>query len=71
MAFYCVTMAGWSSLFLEMWKRQQATCALEWDMRDFEETQRPRAQFKASKNGLFEPFMSKNDRYTKPGSGCT
>ena len=43
-----MAMAVWSSLFLEMWKRQQATCALEWDMREFEETQRPRPQFKAA-----------------------
>ena len=45
---YCVLMAGWSALFLEYWKRKQATCALEWDMRDFQETARPRPQFAAA-----------------------
>ena len=45
---YCVLMAGWSAIFLEMWKREQATRALEWDMVDFQQMERPRPQFKVA-----------------------
>ena len=36
--FFCFAMAVWSVLFLEFWKRRQASFAYEWDLYDdFEE----------------------------------
>ncbi|XP_048576345.1 anoctamin-4 isoform X2 [Nematostella vectensis] len=64
--FFAAFMALWSSLFLEVWKRQQTSLAFEWDMLDFDEELEPaRPQFvEAVKErrpnpitGILEPFV--------------
>jgi hypothetical protein len=42
---YALFIALWSTVYLEYWKRTQASCAYNWDTQGFEETEPPRPEF--------------------------
>eukprot|EP00004_Rigifila_ramosa_P007079 TRINITY_DN179_c0_g1_i1.p1 TRINITY_DN179_c0_g1~~TRINITY_DN179_c0_g1_i1.p1 ORF type:complete len:754 (+),score=213.52 TRINITY_DN179_c0_g1_i1:323-2263(+) len=42
---YCFFLSIWSTLFLEFWKREQATLAFQWGTIGFEEEENPRPLF--------------------------
>lgn len=44
-AFYAIFLAFWATLFLESWKRRNAEIAFNWNMRNFEETEKTRPEF--------------------------
>jgi Calcium-activated chloride channel len=46
MFFYALIVSVWATVFLEMWKRQEAKYRLRWGMASFEETEQPRPEFK-------------------------
>lgn len=45
-AFYCIGIVIWATLFIEFWKREQASRAIEWGQTDFEEEEAVRPEFK-------------------------
>ena len=54
--FYAVFMSFWGQLFLEYWKRKNASLAHQWDCMGFtEEDEKPRPQFAAN-----APYLDKN-----------
>ncbi|KAK3739467.1 hypothetical protein QZH41_007863, partial [Actinostola sp. cb2023] len=64
--FFAAFMALWSAVFLEVWKRKEASLAYEWDMMDFDEAFEPmRPRFVAAVKerrpnpitGVLEPFI--------------
>ena len=40
---YCLVVAMWTTVYMQSWKRKNATLAYIWDVVDFEEDRRPRA----------------------------
>jgi len=51
---YAIFLAIWITLFLEFWKRRNASLAYKWDMMDFEETEITRpAYFGEEKTGKY------------------
>ena len=44
-AFYCIFIACWATVFLEMWRRREARLALTWGMLDFTQDEQLRPQF--------------------------
>ena len=72
----------WATLFLEFWKRRQATLAQEWHTTDFEEGEEPlRPEYKRSlssdqfslfrknpQTGKIEPIVSKIKKYRRYGT---
>eukprot|EP00298_Acanthocystis_sp_HF-20_P016455 c21486_g1_i1.p1 GENE.c21486_g1_i1~~c21486_g1_i1.p1 ORF type:complete len:747 (-),score=296.37 c21486_g1_i1:59-2164(-) len=55
---YCVFLALWSTIWLELWKRAQVTWAFQWDVMDFEEEEEIRPEFVG---------VIKRGRYTDAG----
>ncbi|KAF4518589.1 hypothetical protein B566_EDAN012417 [Ephemera danica] len=63
--FFAIFMSFWATSFLELWKRQQAVIAWEWDLQHVEDEQDPRPEFEASVKtfrtnpvtGRREPFL--------------
>ena len=54
--FYAVFMSFWGQLFLEYWKRKNASLAHQWDCMGFtEEDEKPRPHFAAN-----APYLEKN-----------
>ena len=72
-AFFAVFMSIWSVLYLEYWKRRQATLTYQWHTMDFYEEEVVRPQFSAvikrlKRNpitGKMEPHMSKKEEFLK------
>ena len=44
-AVYSIFVAFWATLFLEFWKRRQSSLAYDFQVLDFEATERPRPEF--------------------------
>ena len=42
---YCLVVATWTTVYMESWKRKNATLAYIWDVADFEEEEDPRPEF--------------------------
>jgi hypothetical protein len=45
-AFYCIFIAAWGTVYLEIWRRRESSLAIKWGMMDFEEDEIARPQFK-------------------------
>ncbi|XP_010181264.1 PREDICTED: anoctamin-7 [Mesitornis unicolor] len=69
--FFSIFMSLWGVLFLEFWKRTNASLALHWDCSEFEDIEeRPRPQFTATApmtitnpiTGAEEPYFPKRRR---------
>uniref|UniRef100_A0A7S1U4L4 Anoctamin dimerisation domain-containing protein n=1 Tax=Phaeomonas parva TaxID=124430 RepID=A0A7S1U4L4_9STRA len=43
--FFCFFMAIWATLFLEYWKRNEATLSMKWGTSEFEDEEQPRPGF--------------------------
>ncbi|XP_032221069.1 anoctamin-4 isoform X2 [Nematostella vectensis] len=71
-----VVSSIWATLFLELWKRRQASLANKWHVSDFEEEETIRPEFAATaprlkKNpvtGLQEPYVPKRTLYQRYGT---
>lgn len=44
---YCIILAVWSTVFIEVWKRREFEIALVWNMNDFKFDDQERREFKA------------------------
>ena len=42
---YCLVVATWTTVYMESWKRKNATLAYIWDVADFKEEEDPRPEF--------------------------
>eukprot|EP00053_Salpingoeca_punica_P016735 m.159045 g.159045 ORF g.159045 m.159045 type:complete len:933 (+) comp17033_c0_seq2:80-2878(+) len=68
---FAFIMAIWASVFLDFWKRTNARVAYNWDLRDFDEEEPDRPQFKGvgtRKNpitGEMEKYYPKSRRWMK------
>lgn len=76
--FFSIFMSLWAVMFLEYWKRMNATLTYQWDCSEFEDIEeRPRPQFTAmapmmTKNlitGKDEPYFPKRNRFNRIVAG--
>lgn len=45
-AIYCIFIAAWGTVYLEIWRRRESSLAIKWGMMDYEEDEVARPQFK-------------------------
>eukprot|EP00736_Rhodelphis_marinus_P013030 Rmarinus@m.25944 len=69
-SLYCIFMSIWGILFLELWGRENIRIAYRWNVMDFEEEQRPRADFVGKDRinpitGMREKYYPEKKRYMK------
>ncbi|NXE84125.1 ANO7 protein, partial [Cochlearius cochlearius] len=78
--FFSIFMSLWAVLFLEFWKRTNASLAHHWDCSEFEDIEeRPRPQFTATApmtiinpiTGVEEPYFPKRSRLHRILAGST
>ncbi|XP_035755956.1 anoctamin-7 [Egretta garzetta] len=78
--FFSIFMSLWAVLFLEFWKRTNASLAHHWDCSEFEDIEeRPRPQFTATApmtiinpiTGAEEPYFPKRSRLHRILAGST
>ncbi|KAF2357771.1 Anoctamin [Trinorchestia longiramus] len=76
---FSIAMSFWATMFLELWKRQQAVIQWQWDMEHYEEEEEVRPEFQArvkttrvnpvtKKTEPYIPFYSKVSRYVAVNS---
>ncbi|KAI8375588.1 calcium-activated chloride channel-domain-containing protein [Choanephora cucurbitarum] len=62
--WFSLFMMIWAILFIEMWKRKEATLAIQWNVRNFSKHEKRRAEFKGERmikdqvTGEDTPFVS-------------
>ncbi|XP_012944219.2 anoctamin-5 [Aplysia californica] len=75
--FFALFICCWGTIFLELWKRQRATLAYEWDVDQFEANEPDRPQFYGTKikqdpvtneAAWFYPFRRQILKFTTSGS---
>jgi hypothetical protein len=47
---YACIVGIWATIFLEFWKRREATLVCEWGMKNFKEREQPRPEFRGEKS---------------------
>ncbi|XP_077965632.1 anoctamin-7-like [Styela clava] len=76
---FAIVMSFWAVLFLEYWKRKNASLAHHWEVMDYHEDERPRPEYAAlaphlEKNpvtGVLEPHFPPSSRLRRTLTGFT
>jgi len=60
--FFALAICLWGSLFLEGWKRKEASLSYQWDVRDFEEEERERPSYVGTRERI-NPITNSKEMY--------